>query len=511
MLVKTPALSQQIEALRRLNGKKYFALFMEQGTGKSYTLLADAERLYSAGKIDAVVVVAPTGVHINWVRREIPKHLDDPYIARAWSTNMSKRARRAMDDLMNVVDRKEQVPLRILAVSYDSLCTKEGFDFTASFMNCTRSLFILDESHYIKNMRAARTKQCFRLKERAIARRISTGTPMDMPGDIFSQMEFLRDGLLGTSSYRAFFSEFAQLANHENPVTDSDWAYRRQVKNNPRLAHAIIVARDDTTGQPIYRNLDKLNKLLDPYSYRVLKKDCLDLPEKVYQTVYFELTPAQRAAYDLMEDELRIQCADGTIHPVNALASLVKLQQITSGFVKVPGREELEYIGCNARLDALRVATEPLGGRKIIVWARFQEEIKDVANALRDMGRKVVEYHGLIKKGDRETAIDTFEEGDADAFVGNPQAGGLGLTLVAGAYAIYYSNYYSTLIRKQSEDRNHRIGTGKDFGGYIDLCAVDSIDESIAKAHQWKSDLAATILGDRRIDVRSAISPTIEV
>lgn len=508
--MKNAPMSQQVEALRRSAGKRYFAYFMQQGTGKSYTLLSDAERAYAAGKIDAVLIIAPNGVHTNWVKREIPEHMDCPHIARVWRTNMSQRRRRQVEELLRPRDRGEVAPLRILSVSYDSLSSKETRTFIARFLNCTRAMAAIDESQYIKNGTAARTKHVLELKSSFVARRLLSGTPFDKPWDIFSQAEFLESGLLGTDSYRAFCAEYAVLADWRNPVTDSDWALKKQVERHPRMAHAIIVAKDDATGLPMYRNLDRLNELIQPWSYRVLKRDCLDLPEKIYQQVYFELSARQQEAYTLMEEELRIALDDGTLTPVNALASLVKLQQITSGYVMVPagpGRPEpeLQYVGDeNPRLAALLTAIEPMAGRKVIVWARFREEIAAVSAALRAAGRSVVEYHGGVKDAARDAAIDAIQKGNADAIVMNQQAGGTGITLTAAEFTVYYSNYYSLLRRLQSEDRNHRIGTHGDVV-YIDLIAENTIDESIAKALQQKADLAATILGDRQLRVPNGL------
>jgi SNF2 family DNA or RNA helicase len=134
---------------------------------------------------------------------------------------------------------------------------------------------------------------------------------------------------------------------------------------------------------------------------------------------------------------------------------------------------------------------------KIIVWARFKEELRAIAQALTDAGMRVVEYHGDVNDRNREIAVDTFQHGDADVFVGQPQSGGIGLTLTAAETVIYYSNDYNSETRKQSEDRAHRIGTKRNVV-YVDLIASDTIDENIVVSLQRKSDLAAAVLGDIR-------------
>ena len=499
--MKTQGMRHQLEALRRMAGREYYALFMEQGTGKTWTLLADAERLYGAGTIDGVLVLAPNGVHTNWVLREIPEHMSPPYLARAWRSGAGKSYMAHIEELFTPRHDCEPPPLRILAMNIDAINTPNGFRFAARFLRATRALIVMDESSRIKNPDAARTERAIQLRSMAVCARISTGTPIaNRPIDAFAQMEFLRSGLLGTTSYRAFVAEYAELMDSRHPMM------ARLIQRNPKAAFAQVVARDEN-GQPRWRNLDKLQQLLAPHSYRVLKKECLDLPEKIFKQRYFELTPALHRAYDLLERELRIELDDGTLSPVKALAALVKLQQITSGFVHPPGGGAPLYApdGSNPRLELLVDMQQDIPG-KFIVWARFREELRAIAAALRKAGRTVVEYHGDVPEKQRSAAIDAFQAGAADAFVGQPQAGGIGITLTAAEHVIYYSNDFNLETRLQSEDRPHRIGQRRNVV-YTDLIATNTIDEPIARALQRKADVAAMILGDRRLRVpRAAIS-----
>lgn len=498
--MKTKGMSQQITALQLMDGKWRYALFMEQGTGKTWSFLADAERYHERGKIDGMMVFAPNGVHTNWVLREIPAHMcASRVVGAAWRSGANKEQTRQMRKILEPSDK-----LRVMTMNYEALRGAGARAFAEEFLRSGRMIMVLDESQKIKNPTSDTTKQIMKLKPLAIARRIGSGTPMDKPADIFSQMEFLGSGLLGTDNFRAFVAEFAVLANWKDPKTSSDYAFARQVQKNPRMGFAQVIARDEDTGRPMYRDLDRLQKMVAKHSYRVLKKDCLDLPPKVYTNMYFELSPAQRAAYELMKEEFRIELENGEHTPVSALASLVKLQQITSGYVVVPGREELMRIdGTNPRIESLVEYASTVKG-KIIVWARFREEVRALAAALTEAGWKVAEYHGDVKPADREKAIDGLQHGDITAFIGVQKAGGTGLTLTAAETTIYCSNEHSAIVRNQSEDRNHRKGTTGTVV-YCDMVAVGTIDESIAKAHQWKTDLAGTILGDSGMDLRGLL------
>lgn len=501
--MKTQGMSQQLEALRRMNGRDYYALFMEQGTGKTWTLLADAERQYAAGLIDTVLVFAPKGVHTNWVLREIPEHLEVPHVARAWSSGMGVRARARVDEILAVRPVGEVMPLRILAMNHDSLLTKDGFAYARKFLLATNAYGIVDESGAFKNHNAARTKALMKLRFLMKTRRIADGTPVTQaPMDVFAPMEFLENGTLGTTSYRAFVAEFAEVlpAGHWNvkAIIDRNPALAARLKANPHKAEQMMpqLIRRDEANQPVYRNLDKLSRLLAPNSFRVLKSECLDLPEKVYTQVFFDLTPKQRAAYKLLEDQLRIELADGSFDTVSALAALMKLQQVTSGFVNVNG-EPMMVGESNPRIDAVMTAVRSCSG-KFIVWARFREEIALIVAALKADGIETAEYHGGVGDAGRELAIDAFQKGSVRAFVSNQQAGGVGLTLTAAEDAIYCSNSYNLRHRLQSEDRCHRIGT-KWTVRYTDIVATETIDEPIARALQKKMSVAAQILNDRNL------------
>lgn len=480
-------MKHQSKALKLMEGREHYGLFMEQGTGKTWTLLADAERLYRKGLIDAILVIAPNGVHVNWVKREVPAHMEADTLCRAWRSGAGKKLTAHIEDIFAV--RKGTQPLRVFAINVDAMITKKGVDIVERFLASFRTMIVVDESSRIKNPDAGRTKAILRLRSQANYARIATGTPVtNAPADVFSQMQFLKRGLLGTNSYRAFVAEYAELLEPDHPMMEA------MIQNNPRAIHAQIVARDPQ-GNPIWRNLDKLQKLLEPHAFRVLKKDCLDLPDKIYKTQYFQLDKAQQKAYKLMHDELRYE-VDDDIQTVKALSAGMKLQQITSGFIMGP-EGELVFVGDkNPRRKALMDLLEDLDGQ-MIVWARFRAELDMIQAALAAANITCVAYHGGIGRKQRETAVDSFQDGSARVFLGQPQAGGIGLTLTAAETVIYYSNDFNLETRLQSEDRAHRIGTKKNVV-YIDLAAEDTIDETITSALQRKTNMAAAITGDIR-------------
>lgn len=480
--MKTQPMKHQVKGQELLlAAPEFYALGAEQGTGKTWMLLNDAEHQFESGDIDALFVIAPKGVHTNWVRREIPKHLSAPTQAAYWLSGGGKKRMAAVERLLRQDPGDE---LLVLTMNVDAVNTAAGFEVAKRFLKRYRCMMVVDESQRIKNPAAGRTKRIHTLGEMAVSRRIASGTLVaNNPLDLFGQYQFLRSGLLGTTSFRAFTAEFADVLPAHHPLV-------REIMARTRGRGVPQLIRRDEEGTPVFRNLEKLRALIAPHTYRVLKKDCLDLPEKIHQTHYFELTPSQRKLYEEVKADMRYTRDDGAIDTFTALTAINKLRQVTSGFILVDS--EAAHLDASARLSALMDALEDVEGQ-LIIWASFREEIAQIVAALRAKEISCVQYHGGTSSADREEAVDSFQRGDVRVFVSNPAAGGTGLTLTAANTAIYYSNSFSLEERLQSEDRSHRIGTREPVV-YIDLVAQDTIDERIANALQAKSLVAGQVL-----------------
>jgi SNF2 family DNA or RNA helicase len=499
--MKTKPMAHQVTALVRLEGKRNFALLMEQGTGKTWTTLADTERCYIGNKIDALLIVAPNGVHTNWIRREIPTHLEAPCLTYVWKgTPTTKKAKADWDKLYATHYPVGGAPLRVLSMNIEAINTPKGYEAAEEFLRCFRVMMVVDESTRIKNPSAKRTEKVIKLGRLATARRILTGTPITKaPTDLYSQFDFLKSGLLGTTSYRAFVAEHAVLASPTSPIM---MAMMKKVGSKAAYAQVVEV---DENGNKMWRNLDKLAQMIAPHSYRVRKEDCLDLPPKVYKTVYFELEAKQRQVYDRLKEDYHYVHMDVEDLSFQAIAARTKMKQVTSGFIKVRGEtqnldrpddpDSLMDPKLNPRMAAFREIIEDYDGQ-FIVWAMYEEEINQIIAALEEADIPAVSYYGATSREARETAIDDFQAGKARAFVGHAQAAGIGLTLTAAELAIYYSCSFDNELRVQSEDRCHRIGT-KHTVTYIDLVAEDTIDEDVVKSLAVKSAIADQIIDGR--------------
>ena len=482
--MKTEPFEHQKEATQRLSDNPTrYALGMDQGTGKTWCLMADAEKQFKEGRISGLLVIAPKGVHVNWVRREIPFHMEVPTRAGFWLSGAGVKHKRQIEAVVFAKDRPQE--LAVLAVNVDAVNTKAGRELCERFLRQYRCMMVVDESQRIKSPTAKRTKAMIALGELAVSRRIASGTLVaNSPLDLFSQYEFLESGLLGTTSFRAFTAEYAELLPPGNPLVETI-RQRSRMRGTPQ-----VIARNEH-GAPRFKNLEKLHNILLPFTFRVLKDECLDLPDKIYTTHSFELSPAQRRTYNHIKEEMRFEREDGEIDTFTALTLINKLRQVTSGFIMVDGiAAALTESG--PRLSALKDILQDLDGQ-MIVWASFREEIKQLEELFSSMDIPAVTYFGDTSDKDRESAIDDFQAGDARVFIGNPAAAGTGLTLTAAKTVIYYSNSYSLEQRLQSEDRAHRIGV-KHPVLYIDLVGRETIDEPIARALQTKRATASAVL-----------------
>lgn len=469
---KTTPYDHQKDALEASWSARYYALFMEMGTGKTKVAIDTMAMLYEDKKIKAALVVAPKGVYDNWVKGEIPLHLPDRinrYVLR-WIPNKTQKFFNELKDF--ILDKEDK--LKIFVMNIEAFSTKRGTEAAEAFLfQNPENIVIVDESTTIKNRKAARTKNIIALQRRAKYRRILTGSPITKsPMDLFSQCGFLAEKALGFNSYYAFQARYANVQ-------------KRTMGH--RSFHQI-------TG---YRRLDELTTKLENFSSRCLKEDCLDLPSKVYVRREVELTPEQEKLYLQMKKLALAKLENGELSTTaSVLTQIMRLQQICCGFLQ-PDDSEIQPIK-NNRVDELLDVIDEIQG-KVIIWMTYTYDIKNIENALRDRfgPDSVATYYGETPQDERQEIVNNFQDENHPLrfFVGQPKTGGYGITLTAANTVIYYSNSYDLEIRLQSEDRAHRIGQENKVT-YIDLVSPKTIDEKILQALRNKIDIAGQVLGE---------------
>jgi SNF2 family DNA or RNA helicase len=384
-----------------------------------------------------------------------------------WESTAGKSKEKELNTLF-----KSSYDLHILIMNVEALSTKKGKQFAEKFLSCHKTLMSIDESTTIKNPGAARTKNIIALGKNVSYKRILTGSPVTKsPLDLYTQCWFLDPWLLDQQSYYSFRTRYA--------LTRKINVSGRQVE--------IVVG---------YRNLGELSEKIKPFSHRVLKDDCLDLPPKTYMKRTIQLTEEQNKVYKQMK-EIALATLNGkmtTTH--NVITQLMRLHQITCGHFKSDDGQTQKI--ANNRLNELMDVLSEMEG-KAVIWAHYRYDIEVIVESLKkEYGdNSVVTYYGDTTTDDRQKAIKLIQDPNSSVrfIVGTPQTGGYGITLTGASTMIYYSNGYDLEKRQQSEARIDRIGQEKPMT-YIDIIAEGTVDEKIVKALRTKVNIATEIMGE---------------
>jgi len=465
---KTKPYAHQTTALEMSWNKKVFAYFMEMGTGKTKVAIDNIAMLYDNGKINGVLIIAPKGVYKTWYSQEIPTHLAAHIHPKTvlWQAMINQKQQKELNTLFETGH-----DLHILIMNVEAFSTKKGVDFAARFLNSHNTYMAVDESTTIKNPGAKRTKSIVSLGKYAKYRRIMTGSPITKsPLDLYKQCEFLDEYLLDHSSYYTFRTRYAVM---------------RKANFNGRSVEIVVG----------YKNLGELSDKIKPFSYRVLKDDCLDLPPKTFMKRVITLSAEQQKVYKQMKEMALAQLNGKLLTTANALSQLMRLHQITCGHFKA-NDGSIQTVK-NNRLSELIDLLEEVEG-KAIIWAHYQYDVQTIIDAIKkEYGNDaVVDYYGKTPNDERQDNIEKFQSDPKCRFlVGTPSTGGYGITLTAASTMIYYSNGYDLEKRQQSEARIDRIGQENPMT-YIDILCEDTVDERIVKALRKKINIATEIMGE---------------
>ena len=467
---KTKPYGHQLDALKASWDKEVFAYFMEMGTGKSKVLLDNAAILYDKGEINALLLIAPKGVYKNWFDSEIPTHLVDHIDKKMVLWKSSDKSIKQIKKLNTLFEPGSD--LRILIMNVESFSSGNGSEFAYKFLSAhPKSMVAIDEATTIKTPTSNRTKNILKLSNHCKYRRILTGSPVTKsPLDLYSQCAFLDPWLLDHQSFYTFKARYSIC---------------KKIQVNGRQIEIVVG----------YRNLGELSEKIKTFSQRVLKEDCLDLPEKTFVKHYVELTKEQKKVYEQMKKEA-IAFLDGKMQSsATVMTQLMRLHQITCGhFTADDGT--IKDLPCS-RLGELMDILEKIEG-KTIIWSHYTHDVKRIIAEIKKVYGEdsVVDYYGATDTDSRSANIKKFQTDDkCRFFVGTTHTGGYGITLTAGSNMVYFSNGYDLEKRQQSEARIDRIGQTKKMT-YIDIMAQYTIDERIVKALRNKVNIANAIMDE---------------
>lgn len=437
MELRTELFDYQKAAVEKLIHIKVGALYMEMGTGKTRTALELIQCRMNTGKVNHVLWLCPFSAKTN-IRAEIRKH-SDLYES-------------CLVDIVGIetLSTSKRENARLLGIAVQK-----------------KVFLVVDESNMVKNPFALRTEHITNLASKCPYRLILNGTPVSRnEADMFAQWYILDWRILGYQSYYSF------SANH----LEYDEKFRGRIRR--------------------VLNVDYLTDKIAPYSVQIKKEDCLDLPPKVYDTRYFDMTEEQTMHYmDVLDSYLSCDVIGTDMESVAIYRTLNALQQVCSGrFVEGDARKPTTHCPFfkapeeNPRIQALLDIVwhlEP--GEKAVIWCNFQHEIDAVISVLEKRGYTCVEFTGRIPHQKRDEAVQKFT-GDTQFFVANKACGKYSLNLQFCHNAIYYNNDWDWATRAQSEDRVHRVGT--DERVFItDIVCYSGIDRQVMSCLSRKESM----------------------
>lgn len=467
----------QASAVARADDGKPLALFFEQGTGKTRTLIEILRRRYArAGRVENTLIFAPKIVCEKW-KEEFKRYSKIPpqriFVLKGTGKQRLQQWQKACE-----LYGKDFIAV----TNYEAVEMK---DLLALVLSTAPEVLVCDESQRLKSPTSIRSKKVQLIGDLVKVSYLLSGTPiLDGLGmDIFQQYRILDKGETFGRNFFSFRAAYFFDKNAGMPKAQ----YFPNWQVNPRL-------------------IGEYQKRVDSRCMRVLKKDCLDLPPLIRKEVYDELTPEQSKVYKQMTKEFIAWLEDQDGKPVASVASLavtkaLRLQQITTGFINTDsGIVRIK----NTREQVLKEVLESIpANEKVIIWAVHRENYSQIAEVCTEVGRKYTELHGGIDgKLYAQNVHDFRTASDTTVLIANQGAGGVGIDLVEAKYAVYFSKNFKLEDDLQSEARNYRGGSEQhDSIIRIDIICKDTIDELIDKRLRNKMN-QGTLLLDLREELK---------
>lgn len=511
--------------MERLERFRSFGLLHDMGCGKTLTTLGCFLTMCDEGRASTMLVICPSSVVGAWEREA------EGIVARggaeidvlALTQDSVKKRKAALQQWLRNRELLSMTGARpmpgIVALNYEATWRMEAELRAAGF-----DIDVCDESQRIKapgskqsralhrigrapSMAARKASEAARQASAGAAalspyyapkdlspfRVIMTGTPVPEGGlDWYGQFRFLDDTVLGTN-YANFKRKYA---------TEIDCGTFRKVIVNPYA-------------------LPELEALVMERVHRVSKEEAVDLPPQTHVPIMFDLAPKQRRIYDdLVRDSVAL--VDNTGHgfwtphdefdPLvesdgaeilgdNVLTRMLRLQQITGGFMQVDGRGTVEPCIVDSKGNIINpkmsvtvdlMETLRDANAKLVIFHRFTHEgeaLIKTAQRLSGKNTPVSYINGKVKAKDRKKMVADFQDGDAWFFVGQIQACAEGITLNAASDGCFYSSPFASAVFQQALARYHRIGQTRAVTHHHPQ-AIDTIDETVFGSQMRKQDAA---------------------
>ena len=462
--------NHQLTGFERASDVDEFGWLFDVGTGKTLTCITTLRYKYAKAKrIMPTLILSPIITLENW-KNEF----------ELFSNIYSKRIIILVGPVKKRIKIIRESVTRfkgecIFITNYEAIGASLEFA-TVLEKELAPEILVLDESHRCKTHNSKRTKRINKLADISKFRFILTGTFItNSPFDAFAQFRILDKGKSFGRNFSRFRNKYFYDANAGMPKDKyfPNWQIRSGA-------------------------LEEMNAIIKTKTMRAIKEDCIDLPEKVEKKIVVDMTPKQKKAYEEMKKNLITFIGEEAVTAEMALTKMLRLSQIASGFVKSEEGKIIRFE--NEKEKALKELLFDIckeGKGKVIVWAVFKENYKQIREVCEKLGLEYVEGHGEISSNQKFANVKHFNESDTcSVFIGHPKSVGIGINLKQAGTSIYFSRDFSLEARLQSEARNYRGGSIDihDKVTQIDLSCRETIDETIDQALDAKLQTAEEIL-----------------
>jgi len=423
-----PPLSHQKEAIEKLVGNDKYILADDMGLGKTTsTVIASLE-----SDIEKVLIICPASLKINW-QREIENYTDKE---------------------ISIIEGKKWEPADYTIINYDIL--KNFHDpkhpEKSDILNYGFDLIVMDEAHYIQNVKANRTKIANSIVKKVGRVWLLTGTPMtSRPMNYYNLLDLV-----------------------DSPVADNWMAYAIRYC----AGYQFSVGAKKVWNVTGSSNLEELRDRTKPQVLRRLKEDILDLPEKIITPVHLRLKSKE---YEKLMGEYYDwynSSEDSNSLTIQFSKLMMVRQVIAEGKIK----------------DTIELAQNIIDqGKKVIIFTNFTNTLNQIAD---HFGKSAVKLDGKMSKPQRQHSVDEFQNNEKiTVFVGNLKAAGVGITLTAAEAVIMNDLSFVPSDHSQAEDRAYRYGQKFSVSVYYPIFE-NTIEGIIYDILSKKKNIFETVMGD---------------
>lgn len=499
-----PRFAHQRKGLRDIiTSRGVHALLFEPGTGKTATTLdyASLLALKSMSGQARVLVIAPLAALDTWtsqaetfVAHGVRVHAEalggsirqkaEAMRARA-AGDYRTGSRRALARVIRNGDDPTDPQLLLLAINFDAFASRHRVSSSKTsadlMVEAVRhfqpDLIVVDESHRIKSPTSNTSKAIARLTPLCRRRLILTGTVMPhTPLDVFAQWRFLDPTAFGTpmadgtrrpATFGGFRSRFARMGG---------WMGKEVLG---------------------FRNLDEMQDIMGQRATVVRKEDALDLPPVTDIVIPVHLSSSEQRAYDAMKASLAVQLDSGALASApNRLAQLMRLRQITSGYL--PDDAGVLTVLGDSKVRVIRsIVHDTLAGEhRVVVFAHFRHEIAALERALAEPGTEVLSITGDTPSADRTAHRLRFGSGDPARLILLAQVKTMSLAvneLVTASHAVFASLPNQRDDIEQARARLDRQGQTRPVTIWSAI-APRTVDDVLLQSYRDRTDLESAML-----------------